>query len=363
METGYRRKDNGDYFEKKIMKNENLAKILFLFLSISAYSAQTDNIPVRDFEVTPIFDLNTLKPEVEIIPFLNNFFSVDKEENIYFVDVSNHRVLKFGINGDFIAQIGSIGQREKDLYYPQGLFLKGDRLFALNYEGREIKIFNTNGKFISGFRIPDASTSFALYVHDEQIITDTKYKDLRNFNLQKLLSLFNKKGEKVKSVGKILKCQTFTGYEVFNSAFINMIDNSFVIALANYPLIFRCDLNGKEIFYKDLIELEINEIRELQERIFKLGMDTPESIKEKNAVRSSVYCSGLGISLEKQIYYALMNSCYLLHLNERGDIVEKLKLKIQNEPLRVEKININEMGNFYGIGILHKEKKKIFFKF
>jgi len=345
------------------MRNEILIKTFFLFLNISSYSAQTDNLPVRDVEVTPLFELDTLKPEVKIIPFQNNFLSVDKEENIYFVDTSNHRILKFGINGKFITQIGSIGQREEELYYPQGIFLKGDRLFVLNYEGKEIKIFNANGKFISGFKIPDASTSFALYVHDEQIITDTKYKDLRNFNLQKLLSLFNKKGEKVKSVGKILKCQTFTGYEVFNSAFINMIDNSFVIALANYPLIFRCDLDDKEIFYKDLRELKVKEITELQERIFKLGMDTPESIKEKNAVRSSVYCSGLGVSLEKQIYYALMNSCYLLHLNERGDIVEKLKLKIQNEPVRVEKININEMGNFYGIGILHEQKKKIFFNF
>lgn len=345
------------------MRNMRTIKFFFLFFCISVLSLLADDIPTRDVEVTELFDLGNYKPKIKILGFQGNFFSVDNRENIYFTDFSNHRILKFAVNGEFIYQIGSIGQGKKDLYYTQGFFLRGDKVFVLNHTGREIKVFNRNGKYISGFKIPKASFSHTLYVYGNKIITDTKYKELKNYNKQKLISVFNEKGKKIKSFGRILKCQTFLGYKQFNSIYIDIIDNNIVGAFANYPIIFRYDFDGNEIFYKDLRKLKIREIQALKERSLKLGMDTPESIKTDNALRFVNYCSGFGANRDHQIYYSVKNKYCVLHFDENGNLLEKLILKLRNNPLTVEKMYVNEKGIFYGLGILSKGKRKIFFKF
>lgn len=324
------------------------------------------DIPQRDVEVTTLFDVFALKPKIgKLLTPTNNYFHVDEDENIYFLDSENHRILKFSKNGDFITQIGSIGQGKEDLYYPGGVYVKKNRVFVLN--GGGVKIFTSDGEYLSDFKIKNIWAASSIYVYHNRILIDVRYKDIKEYNKNKLISIFDLNGHNIIKLGRIIKCQKWGGYLNFNSCFIDVNGKKIFGTFPFYPIIFCYDFDGTELLYKDLRDLGIPEIDHIQEEITRRGLDTPESIQREEGTSTMEFCSGFGVNKKKHMFYAVniynpYKKHSILHLDEKGRIIEKIILRKDNEYLEtILRLFLAEDDTFYGIGSC--EKTVIVFKF
>lgn len=330
-----------------------LAVIVYLF---SFKCSLICKIPIRQIEVTPLLNLSEIKPKFNVISGLiisNNAFSFDMKGNIFFLDYDNHRILKFDGHGNFIKQIGNFGQGNEELYFPAGIFVNKDILYILDQEGRQLKMFSLNGDFISNFRIEGVKRSRALFVTDDLLIINVLSK--REKEHKKPIALFTKNFKKLRELGKEIKTNSLAAYTTFNTAYISFHDNSIYGALRAYPVLFKYDIKGNEIFYKDLREMNIEEVLAIAKEGTEQEVDSPESLKEKNRVKSMRYCDGFGIDKKGNIYYALnydrAKRGVILHFNPKGVLIEKIVLRIDGKQVRIERLNILKSEHYAIINI------------
>lgn len=177
--------------------------------------------------------------------------------NLYFLDQTNHRILKIAKNGDFIRQIGGIGQGEDDLFAPLGLYIKDGCGFVLNNIGRELKIFPLEGDYLSSFKVEGARVAGSLCVHDKFIFIGVRYMDEKNYNRRWLIIVFNKEGKKIPEIGKIIKCASRIGYLVFNEIFMSISDNKMFGAFCHRQVVFCYGIDGQEHFFINMENLAI----------------------------------------------------------------------------------------------------------
>jgi hypothetical protein len=326
---------------------------------------EKSNIPVAEIEATCLFNINELNPYFNIKPGLilsRNAISIDEKDNLYFLDFNNHRVLKFDMRGNFLGQIGSIGQGNKDLFYPQGIFIHQNSVYVLDDSGSKLKMYSQEGDFLSCLEIDDKVNVKSFFVTKNLIILNALHK--KNFNKTKPISIYTKKFTKINEIGKIVVTPSSTASSVFNEMFVVFYDNSIYGCLKTLPIIFRNNVNGIEIVYKDLREMNIKEILTIENQGKKRGVDSPESIKDNNRIRSMIYCDGFGISGNGDIYYALnydrARRGLILHMNSEGELIEKIILKVNDEQPRIERILIRKNETF---ALLNKNNNFLFCKF
>jgi hypothetical protein len=337
-------------------KNKIIIVVLFFVLLINFDFCDKTNIQVKEVEVIPIFKINELSPNFNIIPGLissTNTFSIDKNGNLYFLDFNNNRILKFNMKGSFIKQIGTIGQGNEDLYYPQGVFVNQDIVYVLDQSGNKLKMFSLEGEFISAFKIDEEMSVKSFFVTENLVILNAFHR--KKYNETKPISIFTNKLEGIKEIGKIIKTPSFLACITFNEMFITFCDNSIYGCLRSYPLIFRYDIDGKEIFYKNLRDMHIKEIITIENEGRKRGVDAPESVKENNRVRSMIYCDGFGTNGNGDIYYALnfdkAKKGIILHMDSKGELIEKTILKVNNKQARIERLFIKKNEYFALVNI------------
>ena len=112
-------------------------------------------------------NVSTLVPSFNIRSSLvksANVFSVDLDNNLYFLDDANHRILKYDSSGHFLCQIGGIGQGNNDLIFPCGLFIWDGSVYVLDDFGHALKSFTLEGKYQDKVKIDNESecTSFII---------------------------------------------------------------------------------------------------------------------------------------------------------------------------------------------------------
>lgn len=348
------------------MKEKSLMNLSWIFfLAILFWCCQGSIVTSTIEELTTIIDLNTLNPEVNVLfNFGNNTFSIDENDNLYFLDMNNHRILKFDKNGGFITQIGSIGQGEKDLFSPIAFTIEDEILYVLNTAGREIKKFSLNGDFISGFKIENTWGSESLCVHADQILVSVKYRDSKNYNSEKLISLFNKEGKKIGSMGKIIENRSHVGYKNYNAIYFKAIDDKIFGAFQNFPIIFSYDINGITHFYKNLRKSEINEINHVYEKGKSAGVDTPETERPDYSIKTIEYCSGFDVDKDKQLYYAVnvfnssnpdLNTSIILCFDVEGTLFNKIIPKSHGDSVIIRQIYISSKNIRYCIGSVNRD--------
>ncbi len=342
-------------------------KGVLIYSLFFAICVAEENIAVREIEVRPTLKLNKIKLKYDFRrPPLNSFFSVDSKGDFYFIEFQNHRILKFSNKGDFIASIGSIGQKEEDLYEPTGLFLKKDIIYVLDQRGLKIKMFSINGKFISSIPIEVQNVSFSdsLAVSKDFIFASIKYNDKKSYNDKELITILDKKGRMIRKIGEVIKCNTVSGYFTFNLIFMNVVDNTIFGSFKFYPVIFAYNFYGEKLFYKDL-RYSVNEIREFSELSEKRGLDKPEATKMEWGFYGVLYCWGFAVDKNKHLYYAFNapgNKKIVFHMNEKGKLLEKMIFKKDGKDVMVVYLMTDEKGNRWGIGTC--ENKDFFiFKF
>ena len=105
--------------------------------------------------------VSVLTPEGEKIQTfgqLNNAFGVtlDKDDNIYVVECSNHCVNKFSSDGEFVAAVGSEGSGNLLFQDPYGIFYnkRDNNLYVPDCNNHRIQVLSTELKFVRCFGIP-----------------------------------------------------------------------------------------------------------------------------------------------------------------------------------------------------------------
>ena len=313
-----------------------------------------------------IFNLNELNPKFDILPGLilsGSSVSIDENNNIFFLDFKNHRILKFDLKGNFIRQIGRIGQEGNSLFEPIGVFARGDKVYVLDRYGNRMKIFSHEGDLISSFSFAEnIRTNSFIIIKDLIIVNELQNKA---YNKRRPLSIYANDFKKIAEIGKQIKCTSFAAYRNFNEAYLCSNDNSIYGAFRAYPVLFRNDLPGRDLFFHDLRQLGIEEISAIDKEGKERGVDSPESIKNEHSIKSMVFCSGLGVDENGQIYYALnydkARRGVVLHLDENGNLLEKIVLKLDGKQIRVEGVYVkNQLRLALGTEAENRSRAEMF---
>lgn len=119
---------------------------------------------------------------------------VDQQENIYIVDVANHRIQKFSKEGVFLAKFGVLGLNDGQLKGPEGIAIdKEGNLYICDRSNNRIQKFSGDGIFLMKFGT--AGNSDGQFNSPNDIVIDKDgniyVSDTNNNRIQK----FSRKGE------------------------------------------------------------------------------------------------------------------------------------------------------------------------
>lgn len=338
--------------------------LTFLMIGTTCFSRRGESVPIETKEVNIIVEITALNPQLNMLPLsMINSFSIDELNNIYLLDMSGHRIMKYDSKGVFLLQIGSIGQTKECLFSPVGLSLGKDILYVLNEGGREIKMFTTNGEYMSSFRIEKAWTSYSICAIGDLIYVNViKNKQPKEEN-RGLISVFSKDGRLVRTMGKIVKCNSLGGYFVFNKIILAAVDNRLYWAFKNIPLINSENLgNEDEGNILDLRKLGVPEMMARAEKAKMPGFDTPDTIKPETDLltNSYIFCNAFGVDDKEQIFYVIQEypdapgqngiKCHLLVIKKDGKSKKKIILQHDGLDIIVSHLLFGPGELRYGIG-------------
>jgi hypothetical protein len=345
--------------------------ILVCVISILCYCSENGSPKIDIINIHQAVDLSEFKPSLNLekaflsMAFAINVWDIDDKGNYYFLDIHNHRVLKFGENRQFLMQFGSIGQEKDSLYYPSGIFLYKGTLFILDQEGKKVKSFSLYGSFLSSFEIKDAFSTESIFIANDEILLSVKCRSNKGYNENRLVSVFSLTGQKLRDFGNVVKSVKYDGYLMFNRVRVFGQGKRVFIPHNFWPLV-RIFEGEKEIKTINLLDLELDEINEIAGDGKKRNVDTPLSITGEKGVRSMIYCSGFSPISQKEFYYAANfernTKSVLFILDENGRCKKRMKFEFMGKPLMIKAIKYKD-GDKYCIATREQEQKIYLFKF
>jgi hypothetical protein len=348
--------------------NYILVLILFTFI-INACINGIKKIETKELSAYSAVNLNNFEPELNLgmFIFIDCKFCTDKDGSLYFLDFLNHRILNFTEKGKFIRQIGRIGKDKNGLFYPGCFSLYDSRFYIFDEGGKKLKIWDISGNFLFERRFENVFIADSSCITDKYIIFSPKYKDRINYNKKKLISVYTKASKKIKNFGKIIKCKNYEAYVVFNKISLKVKNNYIYGCFENYPIVFCYNIEGKEVFYKDLREFNIKEINNIDKKFKTGGFDTPESIKRKKGIYSIRFNSSIEIDNRNNIYISIQMfqpfKSVILKLDKDGNLLQKIYLKYKEKPIH-DIFQVYRIKNnlFYIIGKIIDDKDLYLFK-
>lgn len=266
----------------------------------------------------PVFDFSASKSPINpanIVSFPSTT-ALDEKSSLYLCQVDKHRILKFNLNGNLLKQIGHEGHEKQSLYYPQGVYVKDHR-----------------------YRVND-------------------WKD------QHLISIFTKSGKISGSFGRTHPAKRLLVYRILNRTYLSIYGDFICGAFEFVPVVFRYNLNGKEILFKDLRDITFDD--EL-ERMLSRSLDDSEEDHIPGRVRAITYISGFYIdgagNYLLSINFSEKKKAVMLVLNQDGEPSEKYLFKSkENSIFPLYKTIGNSSGDIYITGMEKGSSSLILYK-
>ncbi len=94
--------------------------------------------------------------------------AVDSEQNIYVLDAGNHRVIKFGKQGQFIWKVGRKGQGPGEFQYPRDVSLSPEEEVVVG-DGQRVHFFTVESNYLRSIRL-DKSWHDFFFLPDGRIL-------------------------------------------------------------------------------------------------------------------------------------------------------------------------------------------------
>lgn len=314
-------------------------------------------------EGRPILEIE--RNEIPITPPIayNNPLFIHEDRSVSIVDFERHRICCFDKSGRLIRTIGSIGQQDEDLYYPQGVYGKGDLIYVLNDSGKELKVFERSGRFVSKFALGDRLIgSYSLLVVGKEVVIPIRAwgRNIEDVHRQKLMTVFDSSGRILREFGKTIQCASAYAQHVFNSVYLALHRGIIYGAFRNLPIIFAYDLNGNEIYFKNLTDAGISEIDKLVRQSREELLDTPEKIGKDGGINGMTYCRGIGVN-KRQFYFALPDS--ILVFDDQGRFRTSIHISIEQSLQKgLAFITMSPGGLIYGLAYRPEFKTRFLFR-
>lgn len=340
---------------KNINKNLNTIALSLLLLNFFAIGQKLNN---SKLEAEILFKVSDIKDNISFpIRFTKTIFCND---NIFLINMENHRILKLNKNGGIEGQIGGIGQADHNLYYPTSFLIENKYIYVINKGGEEIKIFDMKGEFKKKFFLIEGNYADSIAVDSEGLIYINS-RNQKHFKEKKLISVYDQTGKFIKSFGRIIEAKNFAAYRTFNTTNLIIDDNCIYGNFISYPIFFKYTLEGKEVYFKDMRDYRIKEIFELDEKASFMGIFDQINSSESKGIKSLVYNYGIEV-FDRDI---LINNITgkLFCFDNSGKFIKELILTANKTLFKILDFSINEVKEISGLGFILIKKKREFFFF
>jgi hypothetical protein len=241
--------------------------IILIFVNLPAKTGKESKPGFRELEC-----VNTLPSENEDIYFKSHAqIDVDDQGYVYAYDPNNHHfIYKIDLKGELVLKIGRKGRGPGDIFRPQQMRIRQNKLFIIDQFG--LSIFDLNGNFLQRFRLFKPVISFD--VHDDKIF-------MVEANNQHLFTVYRFDGKKIDSFGKRYDF-AYSLFKRHRKVFVDEIghsgkvfcsDDDYVFYVADiFGEVHQYDYTGKFIAKFKLEGLSQDAIDKHNELFFKKGI-------------------------------------------------------------------------------------------
>ena len=284
---------------------------------------------------------------------------------MYVLESGNHRIVSIKDN-EIMKQIGRIGQKKGEFYYPQNFLIdKKGRYIVLDFSEKganRVQIVDREGKYINGFLTGTKPWGFG---------ADSKgniYLGQPHFG--NLITVYSPKGKKINRLGKLILPSEIYGkeYEKKNSIYkipmnrVNMVideDDNIYVSFLFMPLLIKFNPKGEVIFKKVLDRPGLNPVMRAiwdpgskdAKQFFSRNIDGPQMAV---VTKDMLYNHG-----QKRIYI-LLGSNEILVLDLTGQEQAVIKPGIVKGAL--DRMFINEQDEIIVRFFFHPEFYKLVIK-
>jgi hypothetical protein len=301
------------------------------FLSICLFSKEKVEVYKADLtEIYPDLCLNQVR---EII---------HKDGFLYLLEMGNHRIIKVKDN-TVTKQIGRIGQKKGEFYYPQDFRItKEANFYVLDFVEKganRVQIINREGNYISGFRTGTKTWGFAVDSAGNVFLGQPHFGTL--------LNVYDSKGKRINKFGKLILPSEIYGkkYQSYDKTYkiqMNRVNididnkNDVWVSFLFMPVIIKYNSRGESIFTKIL---DIPGLSPLKQAIWK-----PGSKEAKNFLSRNIDGYQMTVIIKDMIYNDALKRIYLLMGND-----EILVLNLEGETQYIIKPNFIKgvLENFF----------------
>ncbi|MBN2416248.1 6-bladed beta-propeller [bacterium] len=292
---------------------------------------------------------------------------MDKENNIYILDIKDSNVKKFNKEGDHLFNIGKRGSGPGELSFiaPITAFcIKDDLLYIYDIGNLRINIYNINdGSFNRSFRISSGIDRIVDIVVDENNLI---YLLTVKVNENKLIHVFNEYGERVNSFGSYAlpysKDTMFKLMFAYYEGTIDIASNGLIYLAKNVPVVTRSYSNGElkyTFFRKELrnqlpdltkpYDLTCPAIAKMKIVDDSLVFNFIEIRRDKKRFLIDIYSSeGEILKADIIVPQEVYDLGRIRHIDDSGNLYfEKFPPDVENMELQIYKFNIeNFRKNF-----------------
>ena len=220
-----------------------MKKILFCFLlCLSIFYLQANNAicQTTDDSICKLEHLFSFPDDEKSVYIAHpSFMVMDEDSNLVISDNMGCQILKFSLSGKLLKAFGRQGQGPGDLLYPNSICCGDNKIFVTEAGNSRIQIFDTNGSYISMFKVISAPRSMAFHKGKLYAINLSFYN-----TKEPLIAVYNSHGQILKKFGQLLKFKDNL-HPYASNALLKIFNDRLYVLFKYYPLLRIYDPNGK----------------------------------------------------------------------------------------------------------------------
>lgn len=255
---------------------------------------------------------------------------IHKDGLLYLLEMGNHRIIKIKDN-IAAGQIGRIGQKKGEFYYPNDFIITGKgNFYVMDFVRKganRVQKLNPEGKYISGFRTGTKSWGFAVDSQGNVLLGQPHFGSP--------VSVYDSKGKRTGKIGRLILPSEIYGEQHKNDDKTYKIPMNRVniavdekddiwVSFIFMPVLLKYDSSGKLLLKKIL---EMPGLTPLKKAIWESG-----SKEAKNFLSRNIDGYQMTVMIKDIIYndslkniYLLLGSDEILVLNLNGEFLHMIK--------------------------------------
>lgn len=248
----------------------------------------------------------------EVIFYMPADIAFDSQRNIYILDSGNHRIQKFGPDGEFLATIGRQGQGPGEFQYPQSLAMDSEgNMYISDMGNRKIHILKPDGNELKTIQMMDQNPGTIRIDSTGRILMGSGGMMLigpggldENQELGKLLSVVDAEGKVIEEFGEKLNYRDFLMNRMGNQYHFAVDSEGFVYVAFDFQnRIDKYSPDGELIWTADRkLDFEVTSPKKKSGRV-----DVGEGMREIRMPDMNRCAQGIAVDDKGRIWVAGLN--------------------------------------------------------